>query len=217
MPVSQCPKCELKFTYRSEMHWHLREDHPRAKTTAPTPATEESPPKKIIIWATDGSPTMKSECPVAKNLAESSGAKLLVAHAGEMVSADKAGIFVDSTEALEAALERTVDDLKRVGLDAELAMVKANQGNAAQLVAHLAQQSGAEMIVVGNRGMGPVAAFFLGSFTFRLLQVAPCPVVVVPTGGKVRRAVADTQKHPRRADRGRVATTGPAAGRRSPQ
>jgi predicted Fe-Mo cluster-binding NifX family protein len=106
-----------------------------------------------------------------------------------------------------------VDDLKRAGLDAELAMVKANQGNAAQLVAHLAQQSGAEMVVVGNRGMGPVAAFFRGSFTFRLLQVAPCPVIVVPTGGKVRRAVTDAQKHTRRADRGRVVTTGPADAR----
>ena len=52
---------------------------------------------KKVIWATDGSPTTKSEYPVAKDLAESSGAKLIVAPAGEMVSSDQAGIFVDST------------------------------------------------------------------------------------------------------------------------
>jgi nucleotide-binding universal stress UspA family protein len=137
---------------------------------------------KKVIWATDGSPTTKSEYPVAKDLAESSGAKLIVAHAGEMVSSDQAGIFVDSTETLQATLERTVDNLKRAGLDAELALVKASQANAAQTIADFAQNSGADIIVAGNRGYGPVSAIFLGSFTFRLLQVAPCPVVVVPTG-----------------------------------
>lgn len=137
---------------------------------------------KKIIWATDGSPTIESEYPVAKDLAESSGAKLIVAHAGEMVSSDQAGIFVDSTETLQAILEQTVDDLKRAGLDAELALVKASQANAAQMIANLARDSGADMVVVGNRGQGPVAAIFLGSFTFRLLQVSPCPVLVVPTG-----------------------------------
>jgi len=90
---------------------------------------------KKVIWATDGSPTTKSEYPVAKDLAESSGAKLIVAHAGEMVSSSEAGIFVDSTDTLQATLERTVDDLKREGLDAELALVKASHANAAQRMA----------------------------------------------------------------------------------
>src|SRR4051812_43137524 len=124
-----------------------------------------------VIWATDGSPTMKREYPVAKDVAEGSGAKLIVAHAGQMVSTDEAGMFVDSTEALQAALERTVDDLKRDGLDAELALVKASHSNAAQMMADFAREAGADVLVVGNRGYGPVAAVVLGSFTFRLLQI----------------------------------------------
>jgi nucleotide-binding universal stress UspA family protein len=139
---------------------------------------------KTIIWATDGSPTVKSEYPIVKDLAESSGGKLIVAHAGEMVSAAEAGMFVDSTDALQAALEQTVEDLKDAGLDAELALVKTSQRNAAQSIADLAQNIGADVVVVGNRGYGPLAAVFLGSFTFRLLQIAPCPVLVVPTGGR---------------------------------
>ncbi len=139
---------------------------------------------KKIIWATDGSPTVESEYPVVKDLAESSGGQLIVAHAGEMVSFDTAGIFVDSTDALQAKLERTAEDLKGAGLDAELALVKTAPGNAAQSIADLAENIGADVVVVGNRGYGPVAAIFLGSFTFRLLQIAPCPVLVVPTGGR---------------------------------
>jgi nucleotide-binding universal stress UspA family protein len=143
---------------------------------------------KHIIWATDGSPTTESEYPVVKDLARSSGAKVIVAHAGEMVSPEQAGIFVDSTEVLQTTLERTVENLKGAGLDAELALVTASPRIAAESVAELAESIGAEVVVAGNRGYGPAAALFLGSFTFRLLQIAPCPVLVVPTGGRRRAA-----------------------------
>ena len=138
---------------------------------------------KNIIWATDGSPTAESEYPVVVDIVESSGGKLIVAHAGEMVGAAEAGIFVDSTEVLQAKLERTVEELKDAGLDAELALVETSRGKAAQAIADLAQNVGADLVIVGNRGYGAVAAVFLGSFTFRLLQIAPCPVLVVPTDG----------------------------------
>jgi nucleotide-binding universal stress UspA family protein len=143
---------------------------------------------KTIIWATDGSPTVKSEYPVVKDLAESSGGKLIVAHAGDMVSAADAGMFVDSTDALQAALEQIVEDLKDAGVDAELALMKTPMRNAAQSIADLARTAGADVVVVGNRGRGPLSAVFLGSFTSRLLQIAPCPVLVVPTGGRQQAA-----------------------------
>jgi nucleotide-binding universal stress UspA family protein len=143
---------------------------------------------KHIIWATDGSPTTESEYPVVEDLARSSGAKVIVAHAGEMVSPEQAGLFVDSTEVLQATLERTVENLKGAGLDAELALVTASPRTAAESVAELAESMGADVVVAGNRGYGPTAALLLGSFTFRLLQIAPCPVLVVPTGGRRRAA-----------------------------
>jgi nucleotide-binding universal stress UspA family protein len=139
---------------------------------------------KNIIWATDGSPTIESEFPVVEDLARSSGGKVIVAHAGEMVGADQAGILVDSTEALQATLERTVENLKSAGLDTELALVKASPRDAAESIAELAENVDADVVIAGNRGYGPVAALFLGSFTFRLLQIASCPVLVVPTGGR---------------------------------
>jgi nucleotide-binding universal stress UspA family protein len=104
-------------------------------------------PFGLIEW---GSPTMNSEYPVARDVAASSGPKLIVAHASEMVSAQEAGIFVDSTEILQAILERTVDDLRRAGLDTELGLVQASQSNAAQAIADLAKNIGADMVVVGN-------------------------------------------------------------------
>jgi len=39
---------------------------------------------------------------------------------------------------------------------------------------------GGDIIVCGTRGLGAFAGAFLGSFTQRLLHVAPCPILAVP-------------------------------------
>lgn len=51
MAISQCPKCQLKFTTRSEMQWHLREDHPSpsvpdAPVTITVPRPEPAAPRQ---------------------------------------------------------------------------------------------------------------------------------------------------------------------------
>jgi nucleotide-binding universal stress UspA family protein len=39
---------------------------------------------------------------------------------------------------------------------------------------------GAELLVVGSRGYGPVMRVLLGSVSTKLVRIAPCPVLVVP-------------------------------------
>jgi hypothetical protein len=41
--VHQCPKCELRFSFRSELEYHLREDHPHhpAEENRPSSATRD--------------------------------------------------------------------------------------------------------------------------------------------------------------------------------
>jgi nucleotide-binding universal stress UspA family protein len=46
----------------------------------------------------------------------------------------------------------------------------------------VARDVGADVIVVGTRGRGPLAGLLVGSVTQRLLHVAPCPVLAVPIG-----------------------------------
>ncbi len=65
-------------------------------------------------------------------------------------------------------------------IDAELSVerVLIDERPADSLV-DLAAQREARAIVAGHRGMGPIRGAVLGSVTYRLLHVAPCPVVVV--------------------------------------
>jgi nucleotide-binding universal stress UspA family protein len=55
-------------------------------------------------------------------------------------------------------------------------------GYPAERLADLADEEGAQMIVVGSRGRGAFKAAFLGSVSTTLIGVARCPVLVVPPG-----------------------------------
>ena len=57
---------------------------------------------------------------------------------------------------------------------------RSRSGHAAHVLADLAREAGADLIVAGTHGQGPVAGFFLGGFTIHLLQAASCPVLVEP-------------------------------------
>jgi nucleotide-binding universal stress UspA family protein len=54
-------------------------------------------------------------------------------------------------------------------------------GGAAHAIAEIAKKQGADLIVAGTRGYGPIAGLLLGSVTHRLLHIAHCPILVVPS------------------------------------
>jgi nucleotide-binding universal stress UspA family protein len=53
-------------------------------------------------------------------------------------------------------------------------------GSAAGAIVDLAKGVGADLIIAGSRGRGPLVGLILGSVALRLLQTAPCPVLIVP-------------------------------------
>ncbi len=59
-------------------------------------------------------------------------------------------------------------------------IVTADERSVATTLAHLAEERGAALVVVGARGHSRVERFFLGSTSQAILQHSPCPVLVVP-------------------------------------
>jgi nucleotide-binding universal stress UspA family protein len=64
-------------------------------------------------------------------------------------------------------------------------------GYPAERLADLADEEGAELIVVGSRGRGAFKAAFLGSVSTSLIGVARCPVLVVPPGAAAARPLSE--------------------------
>ena len=138
---------------------------------------------KTIVWATDGSDAADKALPYAKSLAEGHGRTLVVVHAKEFLVGRAGGypLLADEDE-LEAKIRGQVKAAREEGVDATFKLVTGRAQHAAHMIADAAEEAGADVIIVGTRGHGPIAGLLLGSVTQRLLHIASCPVLAVPDG-----------------------------------
>lgn len=139
---------------------------------------------KKIVWATDGSDAADQALAVAKDLAAEGGGEILVVHCEELTMPGKGGgrfpRFANEDE-LQAKIKEQVAELTGRGIITTLQTGRTDIGGAAHVIADAARDQQGDVIVVGTRGHTPLVGLLLGSVTQRLLQIAPCPVVAVPT------------------------------------
>jgi nucleotide-binding universal stress UspA family protein len=140
-----------------------------------------------IILATDLAPRTDRAQDRAVTLAQDWRAKLTFVYAIELADIPtdhrkEAAVEVARRRAhrrLQAEASNTGDVTPRI-------VVK--QGSAADVVLQAAQREGADLIVAGTAGLGPLGQFLLGSTTKRLVSHARAPVLVVKKRGTHRYA-----------------------------
>jgi len=136
---------------------------------------------KNIVLGLDGSEHADRALPIARDLAVESGGRVVVVHVREIV-AGRAGahpVRVDEGE-IQAKIEQQVKELASSGIETSIKTFSVVSGGPAHEIAQVAEDEGADLIVVGTRGHTAVAALVLGSVTLRLLHLAHCPVLAVP-------------------------------------
>jgi nucleotide-binding universal stress UspA family protein len=135
----------------------------------------------VIIWATDGCSEAENALRYARGLAQAEDARLVVVHVDEfgLGRGGSYSIAVEEAE-IQAVIRKQVEDMRRDGLRVTFRVPRVGVGAAAQAIAEIAKQEGADLIVTGARGHSPLSSLLLGSVPHRLTRWATCPVMVVP-------------------------------------
>ncbi|MFQ6075693.1 MAG: universal stress protein [Candidatus Bathyarchaeia archaeon] len=136
-----------------------------------------------ILVPVDGSENSKRALGYAIDLARRYSAKLTIIHVVPLATAIVTGpevLAVDVSRQLEESgkniLSSAIEVVKNAGLEACSRMVQGRPGNE---IVEVAKEEGIDLIVIGRRGLGAVARFFLGSVTDHVVHNAPCPVMIV--------------------------------------
>jgi len=144
---------------------------------------------KSIVVGTDGSETASEAVRQAVELAREIGAGIQLVSAYEPVSRarlrdEKSQIpddlqwMVNPREDVDATLAEASERVKEAGLDVE---TYARQGDPADAILDVAEETGADLIVVGNKGMTGAKRFLLGSVPNKVSHHAPCSVLIIRT------------------------------------
>jgi nucleotide-binding universal stress UspA family protein len=142
-----------------------------------------------IVVGTDGSQTANEAVRQAVALAKQVGARLDIVSAYEPVSAARLREeaqqipsdlqwMVNPREDVEATLRTASAEAEAAGVPAE---TYARQGDPADAILDVAEERGADLIVVGNKGMTGAKRFLLGSVPNKVSHHAPCSVLIIRT------------------------------------
>jgi nucleotide-binding universal stress UspA family protein len=142
-----------------------------------------------IVVGTDGSDTATEAVRQAIELAKMSGGRLGIVAAFEpvpetRVREERAELPGDVSHAVgpredvNVILDTAVGRAKQEGVEAES---YPREGDPADAILDVAEETNADLIVVGNKGMTGAKRFLLGSVPNKVSHHAPCGVYIVRT------------------------------------
>ena len=107
---------------------------------------------------------------------------MVLCHVVERIAAkgDMAPLHADEP-AVKEAIEKQAAGLRDQGIDTDVRFESVVLGGPARSLVDAAEETGADLIVVGTRGHSALAGVILGSVTQKLLHLATCPVLCVPS------------------------------------
>ena len=144
---------------------------------------------KSIVVGTDGSDTAGKAVEEAIALARALGASIELVSAYEPVAGQRLREeardapqdlqwMVNPREDVDATLREACEAIEAAGV---AVTPYSREGDPADAILDVAEERGADLIVVGNKGMTGAKRFLLGSVPNKVSHHAPCSVLIVRT------------------------------------
>jgi nucleotide-binding universal stress UspA family protein len=144
---------------------------------------------KTVVVGTDGSETATEAVRQAVELAAVMGASVEIVSAYEPVPAGRLREerrdapedlqwAISPREDVDATLEAAAEIANAAGVTVSTC---SRRGDPADAILDVAEERGADLIVVGNKGMTGAKRFLLGSVPNRVSHHAPCSVLIIRT------------------------------------
>jgi nucleotide-binding universal stress UspA family protein len=142
-----------------------------------------------LVVGTDGSETAGEAVREAIELAKAVGANVNLVSAYEPVSQQRLREearqtpedlqwMVNPREDVDATLREAAERVEDAGVEVT---TYAREGDPADAILDVAEERGADLIVVGNKGMTGAKRFLLGSVPNKVSHHAPCSVLIIRT------------------------------------
>ena len=86
--------------------------------------------------------------------------------------------MINPREDVDGTLAEASEKAQEAGVDVQ---VHARQGDPADAILDVAEETNADLIIVGNKGMTGAKRFLLGSVPNKVSHHAPCSVLIIRT------------------------------------
>jgi nucleotide-binding universal stress UspA family protein len=116
---------------------------------------------------------------VALDLGRTTGAEIVVLHVREHEATWAADVDIETLPEAMELVDAYVRTLKDADVSTRGEVLRAAHGRTPKVILDVARTEGADLIVMGTRGLSEWSSMLLGSVAHKVVHLASCPVLVV--------------------------------------
>jgi nucleotide-binding universal stress UspA family protein len=132
-----------------------------------------------ILVAVDGSPKSEKTILIALDMAERYASTVTIVHVREFERYEGSDVDLGPPIPAEELVSDVLERFRERGIEANGEIRRVSSGNTPDQIVEVATAAGAELIVLGSRGMSEWKSLVLGGVANKVVQRAGCPVLLV--------------------------------------
>ncbi len=146
------------------------------------PVSTDAPTSVCVVCSIDDSEQSKTAARVADGLARGLGGRLVLVHSAPAPRSIMYGVPVDPSEHEQERIKEAENVLSDVAAGCKAAEVasRVEFGPPPDVLMRVLADENADLLVLASRRHGSVRSLLSGSLAHKMIEISPCPVVVVP-------------------------------------